>query len=60
METMSRGGASLPTSLSGGGLAHISAEVRSEVTEEDCFPHNMSRFFSFKELEQLVKGQFTR
>lgn len=27
METMSRGGANLPTSLSGGGLAHISAEV---------------------------------
>ena len=27
METMSRGGAGLPTSLSGGGLAHISAEV---------------------------------
>uniref|UniRef100_A0A667WVR9 Rap-GAP domain-containing protein n=1 Tax=Myripristis murdjan TaxID=586833 RepID=A0A667WVR9_9TELE len=26
METMSRGGAGLPTSLSGGGLAHISAE----------------------------------
>lgn len=29
METMSRGGANLPTSLSGGGLAHISAEVSS-------------------------------
>lgn len=28
METMSRGGAGLPTSLSGGGLAHISMEVR--------------------------------
>lgn len=27
METMSRGGAGLPTSLSGGGLAHISVEV---------------------------------
>lgn len=27
METMSRGGASLPTSLSGVGLAHVSAEV---------------------------------
>lgn len=27
METMSRGGANLPTSLSGGGLAHISTEV---------------------------------
>uniref|UniRef100_A0A7N6B428 Rap-GAP domain-containing protein n=1 Tax=Anabas testudineus TaxID=64144 RepID=A0A7N6B428_ANATE len=29
METMSRGGTGLPTSLSGGGLAHISVEVRS-------------------------------
>lgn len=27
METMSRGGAGLPTSLSGGGLAHLSIEV---------------------------------
>lgn len=34
METMSRGGTSLPTSLSGGGLAHIGAEVRSKVNEE--------------------------
>lgn len=34
METMSRGGPSLPTSLSGGGLAHIGAEVRSKVDEE--------------------------
>lgn len=34
METMSRGGPSLPTSLSGGGLAHIGAEVRSKVNEE--------------------------
>lgn len=31
METMARGGASLPTSQSGGGLAHISNEVRSKV-----------------------------
>lgn len=34
METMSRGGPSLPTSLSGGGLSHIGAEVRSKVNEE--------------------------
>lgn len=27
METMSRGGAGLPTSLSGGGLAHLNVEV---------------------------------
>lgn len=27
METMSRGGTGLPTSLSGGGLAHLSIEV---------------------------------
>lgn len=32
METMSRGGANLPTSLSGGGLAHINAEVTSRHT----------------------------
>ncbi|KAG7224715.1 hypothetical protein INR49_004606 [Caranx melampygus] len=38
METMSRGGAGLPTSLSGGGLAHISAEVRSERSFDSCQP----------------------
>lgn len=27
METMSRGGVGLPTSLSGGGLAHLNVEV---------------------------------
>lgn len=35
METMSRGGSSLPTSLSGGGLAHISAEVGQRSTWGD-------------------------
>uniref|UniRef100_A0A667WMV7 Rap-GAP domain-containing protein n=1 Tax=Myripristis murdjan TaxID=586833 RepID=A0A667WMV7_9TELE len=43
METMSRGGAGLPTSLSGGGLAHISAEVSRVPTEGQravqCFVH---------------------
>lgn len=44
METMSRGGANLPTSLSGGGLAHISAEV-------SLLPINMifKAFFIFDE-----------
>ena len=37
METMSRGGAGLPTSLSGGGLAHVSAEVsRGQSTSFTC------------------------
>lgn len=35
METMSRGGPGLPTSLSGGGLAHISAEVCKKSTGGD-------------------------
>lgn len=45
METMSRGGASLPTSLSGGGLAHISAEctVKSPVKRRSgLFPRLLS------------------
>lgn len=45
METMSRGGAGLPTSLSGGGLAHISAEynVKSPVKRRSgLFPRLLS------------------
>ncbi|KAM9846454.1 rap1 GTPase-activating protein 2-like [Aulostomus maculatus] len=45
METMSRGGAGLPTSLSGGGLAHISAEynVKSPVKRRSgIFPRLLS------------------
>ncbi|XP_022625082.1 rap1 GTPase-activating protein 2-like isoform X3 [Seriola dumerili] len=45
METMSRGGAGLPTSLSGGGLAHISAEynIRSPVKRRSgLFPRLLS------------------
>ncbi|XP_056909335.1 rap1 GTPase-activating protein 2b isoform X8 [Takifugu flavidus] len=45
METMSRGGANLPTSLSGGGLAHISAEfnVKSPVKRRSgLFPRLLS------------------
>lgn len=45
METMSRGGPSLPTSLSGGGLAHISAEynVKSPVKRRSgIFPRLLS------------------
>lgn len=37
METMSRSGANLPTSLSGGGLAHISAEVTLLCTSMTLF-----------------------
>ncbi|XP_047463519.1 rap1 GTPase-activating protein 2-like [Mugil cephalus] len=45
METMSRGGAGLPTSLSGGGLAHISVEsyVKSPVKRRSgLFPRLLS------------------
>nr|XP_020488975.1 rap1 GTPase-activating protein 2-like isoform X2 [Labrus bergylta] len=45
METMSRGGAGLPTSLSGGGLAHFSAEynVKSPVKRRSgLFPRLLS------------------
>ncbi|KAK5858128.1 hypothetical protein PBY51_002294 [Eleginops maclovinus] len=45
METMARGGAGLPTSLSGGGLAHISAEcnVKSPVKRRSgLFPRLLS------------------
>ncbi|XP_057677155.1 rap1 GTPase-activating protein 2-like isoform X1 [Corythoichthys intestinalis] len=45
METMSRGGGGLPTSLSGGGLAHISAEcnVKSPVKRRSgLFPRLLS------------------
>ena len=35
METMSRGGTGLPTSLSGGGLAHLSIEVRRRFTDDE-------------------------
>ncbi|XP_035522639.1 rap1 GTPase-activating protein 2-like [Morone saxatilis] len=45
METMSRGGAGLPTSLSGGGLAHISPEynVKSPVKRRSgLFPRLLS------------------
>ncbi|XP_061904796.1 rap1 GTPase-activating protein 2-like isoform X2 [Entelurus aequoreus] len=45
METMSRGGAGLPTSLSGGGLAHISSEynVKSPVKRRSgLFPRLLS------------------
>ncbi|XP_056253395.1 rap1 GTPase-activating protein 2-like isoform X2 [Seriola aureovittata] len=45
METMSRGGAGLPTSLSGGGLAHISTEynIRSPVKRRSgLFPRLLS------------------
>nr|XP_033490378.1 rap1 GTPase-activating protein 2-like isoform X2 [Epinephelus lanceolatus] len=45
METMSRGGAGLPTSLSGGGLAHISIEcnVKSPVKRRSgLFPRLLS------------------
>ncbi|XP_029957304.1 rap1 GTPase-activating protein 2-like [Salarias fasciatus] len=45
METMSRGGAGLPTSLSGGGLAHISMEynVKSPVKRRSgLFPRLLS------------------
>ncbi|XP_034406021.1 rap1 GTPase-activating protein 2-like [Cyclopterus lumpus] len=45
METMSRGGAGLPTSLSGGGLAHVSAEcnVKSPVRRRSgLFPRLLS------------------
>ncbi|XP_038565400.1 rap1 GTPase-activating protein 2-like [Micropterus salmoides] len=45
METMSRGGAGLPTSLSGGGLAHINAEgnVKSPVKRRSgLFPRLLS------------------
>ncbi|XP_068600338.1 rap1 GTPase-activating protein 2-like [Brachionichthys hirsutus] len=45
METMSRGGAGLPTSLSGGGLAHVSAEsnVKSPVKRRSgLFPRLLS------------------
>nr|XP_046266551.1 rap1 GTPase-activating protein 2-like isoform X4 [Scatophagus argus] len=45
METMSRGGAGLPTSLSGGGLAHISAEcnIKSPVKRRSgLFPRLLS------------------
>ena len=46
METMSRGGANLPTSLSGGGLAHISAEVTSLCTCQ--VPRLCSYYYDFE------------
>lgn len=53
METMSRGGTNLPTSLSGGGLAHISVEV-------SLLPMNviLKAFFIFD--EQLLSKLFWR
>uniref|UniRef100_H2S1V5 RAP1 GTPase activating protein 2b n=1 Tax=Takifugu rubripes TaxID=31033 RepID=H2S1V5_TAKRU len=53
METMSRGGANLPTSLSGGGLAHISAEVSS-------LPMNVILKFNVKSPVKRRSGLFPR